>query len=98
MGRAPGYLELVKGFWPLAKSSQFGKGPANLRDVGMVGAKPGLVDRQGTLVQAAGAIEVALGVQEGAEVAEAIGGIGMVGAKLSLVDRQSSLQYVASGG
>jgi hypothetical protein len=65
--------------------------------VGVVGAQAGLKDRQGALVQGAGAGQVALVGQDAGEDVEAFGGVGVVGAQAGLADGQGALVQAAGG-
>jgi hypothetical protein len=49
------------------------------------------MDRKRTFKQRAGAVEVALGVEDVGEVVEAVSGVGVVGAELGLADRKDTL-------
>jgi hypothetical protein len=55
--------------------------------VGVVGTEACFTDRQGTLIQGAGAVRVALVAQDEGEVAEDAGGVRVVGAQAGLEDR-----------
>jgi hypothetical protein len=61
----------------------------------MVGARAGLVNSQGALVHGAGAVEVALVMQDFPEFVEASGGLGMFGAQPGLPDGEGALVEAA---
>jgi hypothetical protein len=60
--------------------------------IGMVGAERLLADRQRPLEERPRRRKIALRLQQGGEVVEALRGIGMVGAERPLADRQGALE------
>jgi hypothetical protein len=79
-------LELWLQFVKLAADGS--EGAQRVARGGVVLAEAGLKDRQSTFMQGTGSFQVALGVQDVAQVGEAGGGQGMVGTKTRLADRQ----------